>query len=322
MYQVYENVREEMLATMVIRQFESPEERWRIRLWGTRSSDGGQNLPLWKRLYEKENYPVAPIIEGNVREAADKSLELAYKKWKPPLDGPHRRAPWLLLAPATEQEPLPHRGLLILGEQDGIPAMFATRVCRRLKDGPPNPPPIAWGPPTAQEGVWGVEFRPEANLVREYLPLSEARKAAAARLDTEDDVVIAVRPRRAYNHTAHMGWIHARIGDELRLEPMCWRGILDAPGPKQAAAAAAAQMSEWANGHPQAENVVGDVRMVYKPNVSELRQSEYVVWPDGSYEPYGGVDGLFINKFAPLRSQSRAYQKRTPTGANIAGPEL
>ena len=300
MHQVYETVREENLATMAIRRFENPEERWRIKLWGTRSPDGGAGLPLWDRLYERESYPDVPIIEGNVREAADKALAEGYKKWKPPLEGPRRCAPWLVLGPAPEEEDtesaLSHRGLLILGEQDGVPAMFATRVSSRLQDGPPD----------AGYGVWGVEFRPGGNMVPEYLPLAEAADVAAARLEAEDDLVIAVQPLRMYNHTAHTGWIHARVGTELRSEPMCWRGILDAPGPDQAAAAAAAQLNEWAMGHPKAENVVGDVRIVYNSDGYQNRNGRYAVWADGSYEAYDKTDGLFIHRFAPLRRQQMA----------------
>ena len=83
---------------------------------------------------------------------------------------------------------------------------------------------------------------------------------------------------------------------------MCWRGILDAPGAKQAADAAAGQLRRWSDSHPDAERVVGEVHMAHNADKYAHRNGAYAVWADGSYEPFDKLDGLFIDRFAPLSS--------------------
>lgn len=127
-------------------------------------------------------------------------------------------------------------GMLVIGESGGTPAVVVS----------------------AADGVAAAEFRPRRGRAGNYAPLGDAVDVVRRRLGWLDsDLRAAVVPRIedhlypgpgpsvTYVGGARVGEIHAEYGDEVRVWPMDWNGLLDAFSVGDAVEAAAAQLNEF-----------------------------------------------------------------------------
>lgn len=160
-----------------------------------------------------------------------------------------------------------------------------------------------WGTPAAVVGglgepIEGVEFRPITN--RPYVPIRSAANYLFIREDI-DTMPVAVVPRKeagvGRDHLykgAWIGEIHVPAADGVRVWPMDWRFLMDAPTLDDAAAAASTQMRLWrlhqletSGEHPDAIGRLykfdgGDEgrRRLYGSGVGQT----WLVRPSGDYE--------------------------------------
>ena len=128
-------------------------------------------------------------------------------------------------------------GLFVMGESGGMPAVVSSM----------------------SEGVAAAEFRPCRSQVWKYETLGDAVDVVRRRLGWRDeDLRVAVVPRKekrvqftamrpdpGYVHRAWVGQIHAEYGDEIRVWPMDWNGLLDAVNVIEAVEASVTQMKHF-----------------------------------------------------------------------------
>lgn len=230
-------------STARIRRFGgSTSDRWVVGASGYCSPDAEFPGPLKDRVLRRNEPPTGerrfeswdrdwhPVSSGGEDGAVEAALELI-DDWYSDIGD---RVPWAVAHPTSVGE-AERMGILVVGEADGTPPfVLANKV---LEIG---------------------EFRPCWNRAAGYRYLDESVDVMCARMGV-DDLTVAVSPTGSVSAESWLGEVHVRFGDEVRVWPMDWTGLLDAPSRLEAVSVAAEQLrrwvSRWTDANPGAERV-------------------------------------------------------------------
>ena len=230
----------------------SPPDRWVVGSSGYCRPDSEFPGRLQERVVRRNEPPFGagrrvewwdgdwhPVSSGGEDCAVESALGLM-DEWYSDIGD---YVPWAVVHPVSVGE-ADRRGLLVVGEAAGTPPfVFVSSV---LEVG---------------------EFRPRWNRAAGYAPLSKSVETMRGRLGA-DDLAAAVAPSGDNADQAWLGEVHVRHGDEIRVWPMDWTGLLDAPSQTAAVRAATGQLrrwlGRWSEDNPAADRVPETVGRLFR----------------------------------------------------------